>query len=170
MAEKNEPIPGKPGGLDRSSTEIRNDIAARRESITHAVDQLGEKIHEAFDWRGYVRRYPYASVGVAFGTGLLVSRIFKKKASPIDRLVDAISDRAERLGEDLRKSATRLVMKTAAPGLFRGTIYGIAGKALMQYLQNRVAHAEGNGASLSPEPEWRDMHRTTPTSTPSKFS
>ncbi len=169
MADKNESIPER-GGQERSSTEIRNDIAARRESITQTVDQLGEKIHEVFDWRGYVRRYPYACVGMAVGTGFLVSRIFKKKASPLDRLREALSDRAEQLGEDLRKSAMKVVMKTVSPGLVRGTIYGIAGKALMQYLQNRVAHAEGNGANLSPETDWRDMHRTTPTSTPSNFS
>jgi len=169
MADRNESIPGKSDGPERSATDIRNDIAARRESITQTVDQLGEKIHEVLDWKGYVRRYPYASLGLAVGTGFLVSRIFKKKSSPVDRLVEAISDRAERLGDDLRKSATRLIMKTAAPGLFRGTLYGIAGKALMQYLQNRVAAAEGNGANLSPETDWRDMHRTTPTSTPSKF-
>jgi hypothetical protein len=170
MDEKNESTPGKAGGPERSSTDIRNDIAARRESITQTVDQLGTKIHEALDWRGYVRRYPYASLGLAVGTGLLVSRIFKKKSSPMDRLMEAVSDRAERLGEDLRKSATKLIMKTAAPGLFRGTLYGIAGKALMQYLQNRVAVAEGNGAHLSPETDWRDMRRGTPTSTPSNFS
>ena len=84
--------------------------------------------------------------------------------------MDAVSDRAEQLGEDLRKSATKLIMKSAAPGLVRGTLYGLAGKALMQYLQNRVvATAEGNGANLSPETDWRDRHRT-PTSTPSEFS
>jgi len=169
MAEKDESSPGKPGGTERSSTDIMNDIAARRESITQTVDQLGEKIHEVFDWRGYVRRYPYASLGLAVGTGFVVSRIFKKKSSPLDRLVDAVSDRAEKLGEDLIKSASKMIMKTAAPGLFKGTIYGIAGKALMQYLQNRAAHVEGNGASLSPE-DWRDFHRTNSASTPSHFS
>jgi hypothetical protein len=170
MADRNESIPGKTGGPERSSADIRNDIAARRESITQTVDQLGEKIHEVFDWRGYVRHYPYASVGLAVGTGLVVSRIFQKKSSPMDRLVEAISDTAERLGEDLRKSATKLIMKTAAPSLFRGALYGIAGKALMQYLQNRVATAEGNGANLSPEKDWGGMRRATPTSTPSKSS
>jgi hypothetical protein len=170
MADRNESIPGKTGGPERSSTEIRNDIAARRESITQTVDQLGEKLHEALDWRGYVRRYPYATVGLAVGTGFLVSRIFKKKPSPLDRLVEAVSDRAQQLGEDLRKSATKLIMKSFAPGLFRGTLYGIAGKALMQYLHDRMTHAEGNGANLSPETDWRDMHHSTPASTSSEFS
>ncbi len=88
----------------------------------------------------------------------------------MDRLMSVISDRAEQLGDDLRKSAMKMVVKTVSPGLVRGTLFGIAGKALMQYLQNRVAYAEGNGANLSPETDWRDMHRTTPSSTPSNFS
>jgi hypothetical protein len=170
MADRHESVPEKTGGPERSSIDIRNDIAARRESITQTVDRLGDKIHEVFDWRGYVRRYPYATVGMAVGTGFLVSRIFKKKPSPMDRLVEAVSDRAQQLAEDLRKSATRLIMKNVAPGLFRGTLYGIAGKALMQYLQNRAAHAEGNGANLSAETDWRDVHHSTTTSTPSEFS
>jgi hypothetical protein len=170
MADKNESNPGQTGGSERSATAIRNDIAARRESITQTVDQLGERIHEVLDWKGYVRRYPVACIGLALGTGFLVSGLFKKRASPMERLVDALSDKAEQFGEDLRKSATKLIMKTAAPGLFRGTLYGIAGKALMQYLHNRVANAEGNGANLSSEAHWRDMHRNTPTSTPSNYS
>ena len=170
MADRNEFIPGNTSGSERSSADIMNDIASRRESITQTVDQLGEKIHEALDWRGYVRRYPYASLGLAVGTGFVVAGIFRRKSSPMDRLLDAVSDRAERLGEHFLKSATRLIVKTAAPGLFRGTLYGIAGKALMQYLQNRAAHAEGNGANLSRETDWRDVHRTNLTSTRSNFS
>jgi len=153
------------GGLDRSSTEIRDDIAAKRESISRTVGRLGERIHESLDWREHVARYPYVAVGAAVGAGLLLSTLFKKKRSPMDRVVDVLVDRADQMGEDLRKSVGRLVMKTAAPGLIRGTIYGLAGKALMQYLQARAAAAEGNGAHLSADTEWRPR-----SSTPSDIS
>ena len=168
MAEKDESTPGHSDSSERSSAKIRNDIAARRESISQTVDQLGERIHEVFDWKGYVRRYPYEAVGVAFGTGLVVATLLRRKSSPMDRVVDALVDRVEELGDGLRKSVGRVIMKTAAPGLLRGTLYGLAGKALIQYLQNRVAPAEGNGANLSPGTDWREMRRPTPpTSTPS---
>jgi hypothetical protein len=161
MAEQDELRPMN--GSERSSAEIRDDIAARRESISLTVGRLGEKIHEALDWKGYVARYPYAAVGVAVGTGLILSGLFKRKATPTERLVNALIDKAEQLGDDLRLAAGRLILKNAAPGLFRGSLYGLAGKALMQYLQNRAAPAEGNGANPSAEAPWRDSRSTTST-------
>jgi ElaB/YqjD/DUF883 family membrane-anchored ribosome-binding protein len=149
------------GAAERSSDEIRDDIAAQRESISQTVGLLGERIHETLDWKAYVARYPYVAVGVAVGAGLILSGLFKRKASPTERIVDALIDKAEELGDDLRRSARRLIIKHAAPGLFRGTLYGLAGRALMQYLHNRAIHAEGNGANLSSETEWRDPRRTT---------
>jgi len=149
------------GGFERSADDIRNDIAARRKSITQTVGQLGDKIHETLDWKGYVARYPYASVGVAAGAGLVIGMLLSRRPSPSERIMDALVEKAEELGDDLRNAARKLIIRTAAPSLFRGTIYGFAGKALMQYLQSRAAHAEGNGGSLRPE-DWRGIQRTTP--------
>ncbi len=156
-------------GSERSSEEIRNDIAARRESISQTVGQLGEKIHDTLDWKGYVARYPYAAIGVAVGAGMIIGGMLRRKSSPTERIVDALMDKAEELGDRLRNSASRLIMKTAAPSLFRGTVYGLAGKALIQYLQHRAIHAEGNGAHPShDEEQWREIRRTT--STPPNIS
>jgi ElaB/YqjD/DUF883 family membrane-anchored ribosome-binding protein len=157
MAEKNDSRTG--GSVERSSEEIRSDIAARRESISHTVGQLGEKLHDTLDWRGYVARYPYAAVGLAVGTGVLIGRLLKRKSSPRERLVDALVEKASELGEGIRDSVQRIIMRTAGPSLFRGTIYGIAGKALMQYLQDRAAHVEGNGGSFSHQ-EWGEIRHT----------
>lgn len=43
---------------DRSAVAIRQDIAAKRESISETVDKLGDRIHETLDWREYVAEYP----------------------------------------------------------------------------------------------------------------
>jgi len=161
MADKSD---SKPGGVDRSLEEIRGDIAAKRDSISQTVGSLGERIQGAMDWRAYVRRYPYRAVGAAVGTGfLLAATLAGRKATPMDRIMDVLVDKAEELGDDLRKSAHRLLLRTVAPGLFRGTIYGLAGKALMQYLQNKVTLAEGNGANLSSEMEWKRSQQPTST-------
>ncbi len=45
-------------GPERSAEEIRQDIAAKRESISETVDRLGERIQETLDWREYVVEYP----------------------------------------------------------------------------------------------------------------
>ena len=160
MAERNDSKSAN--GLERSSNEIRNDIAARRESISQTVGQIGEKIHETLDWKGYVARYPYAAIGLAVGTGFLLSGLLRRRPSPTQRIVDALVEKAEELGDDLRDSARRMIIKTAAPSLFRGAIYGIAGKALMLYLQNRAAHVEGNGGNFSHE-DLRDIRRNPST-------
>lgn len=161
MAENNSSR--NAGNSERSSSEIRNDIAARRESISQTVGQIGEKIHQTLDWRGYIARYPYAAVGLAVGTGLVIGGLLKRKSSPAERFMDALTERAEDLGDRLIDSARKVIVRTAAPRLFRGTIYGIAGKALMQYLQDRAAHAEGNGGNFPHSGDWRDVQRTTST-------
>jgi len=150
----------------RGSARILNDIATRRESISDAVDRLEKRIHGAFDWKGYIGRRPYAAVGLAFGTGLVLSGFFKRKRSPMERVVDALADRVEALGEDLCKSAGRLILKATAPGLVRGALYGIASKALLQYLHNGVSKAEGNGFNPPPETDRKEAHRMPPAMPP----
>ena len=152
------------GEFERTAEDIRNDIAAKRESINHTVGQLGDKIRETLDWKEYVARYPYAAVGVAVGTGLVIGMLLNRRPSPSERIMDALAEAAEEVGDDLRHSAHKLIMRAVAPSLFRGTIYGLAGKALIQYLQSRAAHAEGNGASLHPEEDWSETRRTSPAS------
>lgn len=161
MADKKNTKEGA-AGSERSADEIRNDIAARRESIARTVDKLGERIHETLDWKGYIGRNPYLSIGIAVGAGVIAGAMLGRRRTPSERIVDALVDKVSELGDDLRESARKVFIRTAAPGLFRGTIYGLAGKALMQYLQSRAAHAEGNG--LAPESGWRDT-RSAPTNT-----
>jgi len=39
---------------ERSAHENRQDIAAKRETISETVDKLGERIHQTLDWREYI--------------------------------------------------------------------------------------------------------------------
>jgi hypothetical protein len=75
--------------------------------------------------------------------------------------VDALIDKVDELGEDLRSSARRLILKHTAPGLIKGALYGLAGKALMHYLDSRAVPVEGNGAGPSSEREWSNPQRAT---------
>ena len=72
------------GESERSAEEIRQDIAAKRESITETVDRLSDRFHQTFDWRTYVNNYPVVALGVAAGLGLLVSGIFKPRPTPTE--------------------------------------------------------------------------------------
>src|SRR5437870_13752884 len=82
---------------ERSAVEIRQDIAAKRESISETVDKLGERIHETFDWHEYVAEYPAVAMGLAAGAGCLGAGIFKRRPSPQDRTLDAMADLREHM-------------------------------------------------------------------------
>src|SRR5215470_13518777 len=82
---------GEDSGHERSAEEIRHDIAARRESITEAVDKLSDRFQRTLDWRAYVSDYPLVALGVAAGLGILTSRIFRPRPSPGERIKDALA-------------------------------------------------------------------------------
>lgn len=105
MAERTDLIPQKretDQSLPRSASEIRHDIAAKRESISETVDRLGERIHESLDWHSYVAEHPYIALGVAAGAGFLLSGLFKRRPSPRDRIIDAVAETIEDVTDRVR--------------------------------------------------------------------
>jgi ElaB/YqjD/DUF883 family membrane-anchored ribosome-binding protein len=80
---------------NRSAEAIRQDIAAKRETISETVDKLGERIQETLDWREYIAEYPVVAIGLAAGVGFLVSGIFKHHPSPQERIMDAVAELTE---------------------------------------------------------------------------
>lgn len=59
--------------------EIAVEIQGQRARLGRHVQELEQSIHEATDWRTYVRRKPFASLGVAFGIGLGLALLFGKR-------------------------------------------------------------------------------------------
>jgi ElaB/YqjD/DUF883 family membrane-anchored ribosome-binding protein len=96
---------------ERSALEIRQDIAAKRDSISETVDKLGDRIHETLDWREYIADYPYVALGVAAGLGFIVSGIFKRRPTPRDRIMDALAETLEDVTGNLRGSVEEVVGK-----------------------------------------------------------
>jgi hypothetical protein len=80
---------------DRSAEEIRQDIAAKRESISETVDRLNDKFQSTLDWRTYAGNFPFVALGAALGLGYVVSRIFTPKPTPRERIMEAIADSVE---------------------------------------------------------------------------
>lgn len=87
---------------DRSIEEIRQDIAARRESIAGTVDKLSDRFQKQLDWREYVAKSPLVAVGVAAGVGFLLAGIFKPRPTPGDRIMSALSDGIEDIADRFR--------------------------------------------------------------------
>ena len=101
---------------ERSAQEIRQDIAATRETISETVDKLGERIHQTLDWREYVAKNPAVALGLAAGIGFLVAGIFKRKPTPQERIMDAIADITDDLTDRISDVAGDVIKRKMISG------------------------------------------------------
>jgi ElaB/YqjD/DUF883 family membrane-anchored ribosome-binding protein len=72
--------------VKRSTEDIRQDIAIGEEKISQTIKQIGERIKEKLDWRGYVKDYPYLALVVAAGLGCIASGIFLTRTTAMERI------------------------------------------------------------------------------------
>src|SRR2546428_4350879 len=143
-------------GVERSEEEIRQDIAARRESITDAVDRLSDRFQQTLDWRAYISDYPLAALGVAAGLGFLAARMFKPRPSAGKRIKDALAYGVEDLAGRLHHQLDHVAPHRSGLGLGRPgqtALTGLGTRAATHYLQNTCADRFA-GHSERHEHEW----------------
>ena len=133
----------KEADVERSSGDIRQDIAKGKEDISQKVDQIGERIKESLDWREYVKDSPYWAMGAAAGLGYLASRVFKTRTTPMERIMGAIA-------EEVHDALGGLIAGAAGPGLVKVTLLGIATKAAAGWIKN-AASTEVAGGGPRPQ-------------------
>ena len=136
------------GSTERSADEIRQDIAARRESITETVDRLSDRFQRTLDWRAYVSDYPLAALGVAAGLGFLAASMFRPRPSPGERIKDALAYSVEDLTDRFRHQLDNLAPRNSNLGLGRtvkAAATGLITKAVTEYLRNRLANRGASG-------------------------
>jgi hypothetical protein len=136
-------------GAERSAEEIREDIAARRESITEAVDRLSDRFQQTWDWKTYVSDYPLAALGVAAGLGFLAARIIKPRPSAGERIKDALAYGVEDLASRFRHQLQNVAPHSSGLGsglgrTLKAAATGLITKAAIGYLQNRVDRFAGH--------------------------
>lgn len=151
MAERDDL--SNPGSMNahnhRSAEQIRQDIEADRAVLSETVDHIGELIQEKLEWRGYVRRSPYLALGAAAGAGFMVSGMYKQRTPPLQRLLDA---------------AAGSVAKSGSQGIVKMSLFAIASKLAMRWMQNAVT--EG----VLKEPSFRESTGIPKYSEPSPSS
>lgn len=118
--------------VERSSEEIRQDIAKGEENLTQTVEQIGERIKEKLDWREYVAESPYLAVGIAAGIGYLASRMLVKRPSPMERIVGSVA-------EEVRGQLDGMGRSSQGADLLKVTLLGIATKAAVHWVRNRAS-------------------------------
>lgn len=137
---------------ERTPEEIRQEISNRRAAISDTISRLDDRIHEAVDWRTQVNEHPYIAIGVAAGVGYLASRIFERKASPQDRILDALADGVEDI---CAQASTRVegLLNASAPrrsSVFQGAIAALLTKAASSYLQQKIGNRFDSPNNLQP--------------------
>ena len=145
MAEREYPSNTREARVERSTADIRQDIAKGEENISQTVEQIGERIKEKLDWRGYVRDSPYWALGVAAGLGYLASGGFKRRPTPMERIMGSIAE----VGRD---SLGGLLAGAAGPGLIKVTLLGIAAKSAAGWIKNEALKTAASG-SPGPRPQ-----------------
>jgi len=146
-------------GAERSAEEIRQDIAARRESITETVDRLSDRFQQTLDWRAYVSDYPLAALGVAAGLGFLAASIIRKpRPSAGKRIKNAlaygIEDLAGRFHQQLENVAPSYRSGSGLSRTVKAALTGLVTKAATDYLQNRFGARYTGHYENENRPEW----------------
>jgi ElaB/YqjD/DUF883 family membrane-anchored ribosome-binding protein len=144
MFEREYPGNTKEADVERSTEVIRQDIVKGAEIISQTVEQIGERIQEKLDWRGYVKDYPYWAMGVAAGLGYLISGLFQTRTTPRERIMRS-------LAEEVRSSLGGMGVGAAGPGLIEVTLLGIAAKVAADMIKNAHPTAAANGGA-EPQP------------------
>lgn len=124
---------------ERSAYEIRQNIAAERETITDTVDKLGDRLQQTFDWREYVAEYPAVALGLAAGTGLLVSAIFARNPTPQERIMDAVAEMTEDLTDRVSGMAGALITRKLIPGrTVKAAVTAMVAKAALDFAKRKI--------------------------------
>lgn len=127
---------------ERSSADIRQNIAREEEKLSQTVDQIGERIKEQLDWRAHLKDSPYWMLGAAAGVGYLASMVFARRATPMERILESL---AEEVRSPLGGHAA------AGTGLIKMTLLGVATKAAADWIKQEY-HPDC-GASVGDGPQ-----------------
>jgi len=130
--------------VERSTEDIRRDIAKKEENLSRTVEQIGERIQEKLDWREYVKDSPYWAVGVAAGLGFLASGMFRTRATPMERIMNS-------MGGEVRDSLDSLRAGANGPGLIKVTLLSIAAKAAASWIKNANLTAMADREAVPPQ-------------------
>lgn len=122
---------------NRSVNEIRRKIAMERVTIKDTVDKLSGRLQQSLDWREYVAAHPAVALGLAAGTGLLLSAIFKRERSPGERIKQAVADLTEDLTERVSVVAGDTINR-ARPPILKAAATTLATQAAIDFVKRKI--------------------------------
>jgi ElaB/YqjD/DUF883 family membrane-anchored ribosome-binding protein len=125
---------------ERSTFAIRQDIAAKRDSISETVDKLEHRIQKTLDWHEYVGAYPAVALGLAAGAGFLVAGMFKRKPTPQERILDAVADLTDDVTSRVGDAVAGVIKNNIVSGrTLKAAAATLMTKAAVNYVTNRLS-------------------------------
>jgi hypothetical protein len=123
--------------VERSTRDIRRDIALEVANITQTIELIGNRINRKLDWREYLSDYPYWALGAAAGLGYLASGMLRTGDTPGNGESGTAS-------ETDHNSLSDLFAETVGSELVKATLLGIATKAAANWLLHAASPAAAN--------------------------
>lgn len=145
MVERKHSSTEMEANFERSSQDIRDDIANEKENVSRTVDEISDRIKEITDWRKYVKASPYWAIGAAAGLGYLASRVFITHTNPMERIV-------KDLAEGVHDSHDSLNARVSGRGLIKMALLTMATKAAADWIKNASSAAKAAGGDGGPQP------------------
>jgi hypothetical protein len=142
MIEPKNPRDLRETGAERTTTDIRRDIAKEKETITQTIEHIGERINKKLDWREYLNDYPYWALGAAAGLGYLTSELFLSGTTPRVNAAGSYTD------EDHNSPDSRFAVN-AGSSLIKATLVSIATKAAVSWITNTLSTDAENSRKRS---------------------
>lgn len=130
--------------IERSTDDIRKDIAREEENLSRTAHQISDRIKEKLDWSAYVKDSPYWALGVAAGLGFLASKMVQTRTTPMERIMSS-------LAEEFRDSLGGLHVGAAQPGILQVTLLGIATKLATDLIKNTTSSANSSDGVRQPQ-------------------
>ena len=136
--------------------EIRRHMAQIRHELHEDVQGVVRGAEATADWRRYIRNYPWAAVGIAFGVGFLIVPRKQRPHLPqfpyaLPDSVRAVLPEAPRAAEPEKKKGKgifRAVLGLAAPFALR-TAQGYALQFFEQFLAQKMAQQQSPFTDLA---------------------
>lgn len=142
---------------ERSADEIRRNIAAERETISDTVDKLGGRLQQAFDWREYVAEYPAVALGLAAGTGILLSAVFKREPTPQERIMEAVAELTEDLTDRISGVAGDVIKRGLIPQrTVKAAATALVARAAIDFAKRKLVDAVAGRRGVTPNISGRE--------------
>ena len=135
---------------ERSTGDLREDIKNQKAAIAGTIDQIDLRVHRAADWRAQVTDHPFIAIGAAFVAGGFVSRLFRHRPTPQERIMDAVAEGIEDITDSIRNRVVSQVTRGVSSSVLKVVGAALITRAASAFLTNQsIDEPENAGRGIN---------------------